>query len=212
MFAAVWGVVGLAAFPWVERRRDASLVPPGLFGSPQFVGANLVTLTVYAALGGSLFLLGLHLQQSLGYTALAAGAATLPMTALIVALSGRVGALTQRVGPRGPITAGPILGAVGLALLGFARPGSTYLTGVLPGVLVLGITLTAAPLTSAGLGSVPADHVGAASGINNAVSRIAGLLAVAVLPAVAGIDMAVTGAPLGRASAPPRGSVPGCAR
>jgi hypothetical protein len=91
---------------------------------------------------------------------------------------------------------GSMLGAVGLGLLGFARPASAYLTGVLAGVLGLGLTLTAAPLTSAVLASVPAGHVGAASGINNAVSRIAGLLAVAVLPGVAGIDIAVTGASL----------------
>ncbi|MCO1659924.1 MFS transporter [Pseudonocardia humida] len=199
VLAAAAGLIGVVAFPVVERRRSTPLVPPGLFGSAQFVGANLVTLAVYAALGGALFLLALHLQQTLGYPALAAGAATLPMTALLVTLSGRVGALAQRIGPRWPMTVGPVLAAVGLGLLGSVRPGSEYLTGVLPGVTVLGagIALTAAPLSSAVLASVPAGHVGAASGVNNAVSRIAGLLAVAVLPVVAGIDMSVTGAPLG---------------
>jgi EmrB/QacA subfamily drug resistance transporter len=202
--AAVAGVLGLVAFPLVERRRANPLVPGRLFASAQFLGVNLVTSTVYAALGGALFLLALHLQQSLGYSALAAGAATLPMTALIVVLSGRVGALAQRIGPRWPLTVGPLTAAVGLGLLGLVRPGSQYLTGVLPGVVLLGLglTLTAAPLTSAVLASVPADHVGAASGINNAISRIAGLLAVAVLPLLAGIDMSVTGAPLGPGFAP----------
>jgi EmrB/QacA subfamily drug resistance transporter len=199
VLAAVTGAIAVIVFPLVERRRTAPLVPPGLFGSVQFVGANLVTLTVYAAVGGAMFLLALHLQQTLGYPALAAGAATLPMTALIVLLSGRVGALAQRIGPRWPMTVGSMVAAVGLGLLGFARPGSQYLTEVLPGVVVLGLglTLTAAPLTSAVLASASEEHVGAASGINNAISRIGGLLAVAALPVVAGIDMSVTGAPLG---------------
>ena len=121
------------------------------------------------------------------------------MTALIVALSGRIGALAQRIGPRWPMTAGALLAAVGLGLLSLVQPGSPYLTGVLPGVVTLGLglALVAAPLTSAVLASVQEGHLGAASGINNAVSRIAGLLAVAVLPLVSGIDMSTAGAPLG---------------
>jgi EmrB/QacA subfamily drug resistance transporter len=188
LLAAVAGALGLVAFPLIERHRTTPLVPSRLFGSAQFTGANAVTFCVYAALGGALFLLALHLQQSLGYSALAAGAGTLPVTMFMVLGSGRVGALAQRTGPRWPMTAGAATAAVGLGLLTFARPGVSYAAGVLPGVVLLGLglTLTAAPLTSAVLASVPDEHAGAASGVNNAVSRVAGLLAVAVLPVAAG--------------------------
>ena len=188
--AAAVGVLALAAFPLIERRQPAPLIPPSLFGSAQFTGANLVTLAVYTALGGALFLLSLQLQQSLGYTARAAGLAFLPFTVIMLLLSSRMGALAQRVGPRWLMTIGPLVAGAGLALLVRAEPGASYLSGVLPGIAVfgLGMTLTVAPLTSAVLASVEEQHVGAASGVNNAVSRIASLLAVAVLPLAAGID------------------------
>jgi MFS family permease len=197
--AAIIGATALLGFPVVERRQVAPLIPLTLFRSPQFTGANLVTLTVYTALGGALFLLSLQLQQSLGYSALDAGLATLPMTVIMLLLSGRIGALAQRVGPRWPMTIGPLVAGAGLALLALARPGASYLTGVLPGVAVfgLGMAVTVAPLTSTVLAAVTEEHVGAASGANNAVSRIASLLAVAVLPLVAGLDTAATGAALG---------------
>ncbi|WP_190813780.1 MFS transporter [Saccharopolyspora pogona] len=197
--AAVVGVVALVAFPLIEMRHPDPLLPLSLFRSAQFTGANLTTFTVYAALSGALFLLSLQLQQSMGYPALAAGIATLPITIIMLLMSGRVGALAQRTGPRVPMTIGPLICAVGLALMTWAVPGSTYLSGVLPGVLVFGVglSITVAPLTSAVLASVSPDNAGVASGVNNAISRLAGLLAVAVLPVIAGLSHTGTGAPLG---------------
>jgi MFS family permease len=183
-------VIGLAAFPVIERRSRAPLVPLRMFRSKQFAGANLVTLLVYAALSGTTFLLPLQLQQSMGYSALDSGASLLPFTVLMLLLAGRIGALAQRVGARGAMTVGPVVVGVGLALLVRAVPGESYFGGVFPGVLVfgLGMSITVPPLTSTVLAAVPEDNVGAASGTNNAVSRVAGLLAVAVLPVAAGVD------------------------
>ncbi|MCI2416471.1 MFS transporter [Saccharopolyspora sp. K220] len=197
--AAVVGAAALVAFPLIELRHPNPLLPLSLFRSAQFTGANLTTFTVYAALGGALFLLSLQLQQSLGYDALTTGIATLPITIVMLLLSGRMGAIAQRTGPRLPMTIGPIVCAVGLTLLTWAVPGSTYVTGVLPGVLVfgLGLAITVAPLTSAVLASVSVDNGGLASGVNNAVSRLAGLVSVAVLPVLAGLSNTGAGAPLG---------------
>jgi MFS family permease len=149
-------------------------------------------------LGGALFLLALHLQQSLRYTATAAGLSFLPFTVIMLLLSSRIGALAQRIGPRWPMTIGPLVAGGGLALLVRAVPGVSYLSGVLPGIAVfgLGMALTVAPLTSAVMASVDEEHLGAASGTNNAVSRIASLLAVAVLPLAVGLGTSGTG-PLG---------------
>jgi EmrB/QacA subfamily drug resistance transporter len=197
--AAVLGVAAMVAFGVLESRHPAPLMPPALLRSRQFTGANLTTLTVYAALSGALFLLSLQLQQSMGYTALQAGVATLPITVVMLLLSGRVGGLAQRIGPRLPMIIGPFGCALGLVLLTRAVPGASYPAGVLPGVLVfgLGLSITVAPLTSAVLASVPAERGGVAAGVNNAVSRLAGLLAVAVLPVVAGLSGTAAGAPLG---------------
>lgn len=196
--AAVVGVLAMAAFPLIERRASAPLIPLSLFRSAQFTGANLVTLAVYTGLGGALFLLALQLQESLGYSALAAGMAFLPFTVIMLLLSGRIGALAQRIGPRLPMTVGPILAGAGLVLLVRVVPGASYLLGVLPGLIVfgLGMALTVAPLTSTVLASVTEEHVGAASGANNAISRVASLLAVAVLPLAVGLDGS-GGGPLG---------------
>jgi EmrB/QacA subfamily drug resistance transporter len=193
--AVVVGVLALAAFPLIERRQLAPLIPLSLFRSAQFTGANLVTVAVYTGLGGALFLLSLQLQQSMGYTATAAGLAFLPFTVIMLMLSSRIGALAQQVGARWPMTIGPLVAGAGLALLVRAVPGVSYLSGVLPGIVVfgLGMALTVAPLTSTVLASVEEEHVGAASGVNNAVSRIASLLAVAVLPLAAGLDNSGTG-------------------
>jgi EmrB/QacA subfamily drug resistance transporter len=197
--AAGLGIVGLVTFFLVEIRRSDPLLPLTLFRSPQFSGANLTTFTVYGALSSALFLLSLQLQQTLGYSALTTGLATLPITIIMLLFSSRMGALAQRTGPRLPMTIGPFLCAAGLALMTRAVPGSTYFTGVLPGVVVFGIglALTVAPLTSAVLAAVPDEHAGLASGVNNAISRLAGLLAVAVLPLVAGLSHTGSGAPLG---------------
>ncbi len=196
--AAVVGVLALLAFPIIEGRVRAPLLPPRLFASRQFTGANLTTLAVYAALGGGMFLLALQLQQTLGYSALAAGAATLPTTIIMLLASPWVGAVAQRTGPRVPMTVGPIVAGVGLALMVRAVPGGSYLSSVLPAVVIFGIglSITVAPLTSTVLAAVPEDRVGVASGVNNAVARVAGLLAVAVLPVVAGIHAQAAG-PLG---------------
>lgn len=186
---AVLGLVALAAFVFVESRAESPLLPLGLFRSRQFVGANLTTLLIYAGLNGALFLVALQLQQSLGYSALQAGAAMVPSTIIMLfgsPVSGRLAAMT---GPRLPMTIGPVVAGVGLALMARIVPGAHYLTNVLPAVIVFGVgmTITVAPLTSAALGAVDDAHAGTASGVNNAVARTAGLLAVALLPAVAGI-------------------------
>ncbi|WP_433782110.1 MFS transporter [Actinomycetospora sp. CA-101289] len=196
--SAVVGVLGLAAFPWAERRAEEPLTPLSMFRSRRFAGTNAVTFLVYTALGGALFLLALQLQQSLGWTALQAGVSLLPFTVLMLLLSRLMGGVSQRTGPRTPMTFGPLVTAAGFLLLTRAVPGADYVSGVLPGVLVfgLGMAITVAPLTATVLASVDEQHVGAASGANNAVSRVASLLAVAVLPLVAGLDTGVDG-PLG---------------
>lgn len=188
--AGVTGAAALVAFPLVERRRARPLVPPTLFRSRQFLGANLTTLTVYAALGGALFLVAVDLQTVLGYSALEAGAALLPITLVLLALSARAGRLARRTGPRLPMTVGPLVAGGGLLLLSGMEPGEPYVTAILPGVFVLGLGMaaTVAPLTSAVLAAVDEHHVGVASGFNNAVARVGGLLAVAILPGLAGVE------------------------
>jgi EmrB/QacA subfamily drug resistance transporter len=186
------GAVLLLAFPVVEARRHNPMVPLGIFRSRQFSGANLTTLAVYAALSVTAFLLVLHLQQDLGYSALQAGIAFLPASVLLILLSSRAGALAQRVGAQLPMTLGPLTAAGGLLLLAGIRPHDGYLAAVLPGVLVFGagLTLTVAPLTAAVMAAVDAHHLGVGSAINNATARIGGLLAVAVVPALAGLTNA----------------------
>jgi Na+/melibiose symporter-like transporter len=186
------GILGLAALgSWVlvERRSRAPMVPLGVFRSRQFSGANAVTFAVYGALGSVTFLLVVYLQTVLGYSALQAGASLLPLTVLMLLFSSRMGALAQRIGPRLPMTVGPIIVGAGIALLTRTHPGTSYWSTVFPAAIVLGagLTLTVAPLTAAVLAAVEDRHAGIASAINNAVSRIAGLLAVAVLPAAAGL-------------------------
>lgn len=191
MVAGALGVLSLVAFLVVERRVAAPMLPLSLFRSRQFSGANAMTLTVYAALAGVTFLLVLQLQLVMGYDALESGAALLPITALLLVLSARAGALAQAVGPRLPMSVGPLVVACGLALLAGIRAGDGYAGGVLPGLVVLGLglALTVAPLTAAVLAAVEDRHMGVGSGVNNAVARVAGLLAVAVLPGVVGIDL-----------------------
>lgn len=198
ILAAAVGVVAVGVFVAVESRVAAPLLPLELFRSAQFTGANLTTLTVYAGLGGALFLLALQLQQSMGYSALEAGVATLPFTVIMLFGSPLSGKVAGRTGPRLPMTIGPLVAATGLALMARVVPGSGYLDAVLPAVVLfgLGMTITVAPLTAAALGAVDATRSGIASGVNNAVARTASLLAVAVLPVVAGLDTG-PGQPLG---------------
>jgi EmrB/QacA subfamily drug resistance transporter len=187
--AGVLGVLALAGFVWVERTSDHPLVPTGLFGSRQFTVANIVTFMVYGALGAVLFLLVLQLQVVAGFSPLAAGTSLLPMTLIMLALSARSGALAARIGPRLQMTAGPLVAACGLLLMLRIGPDASYPTDVLPAVVVfgLGMTTLVAPLTATVLAAAPTRHAGAASGVNNAVARSAGLLAVALLPPIAGL-------------------------
>ncbi|WP_132427629.1 DHA2 family efflux MFS transporter permease subunit [Pseudonocardia endophytica] len=184
------GVLALVAFAFVERRSPAPLVPGELFASARFTAANLVTLLMYAALGLLFVLVVLQLQVVGGFSPLAAGTSMLPVTALMLLLSARMGALGARIGPRVPMTVGLVVAAAGVWLLSLIGPGTSYLTGVLPAVVVFGLGLSAAvaPLTTAVLDAADDRHAGVASGVNNAVARAAGLLAVAVIPAVAGIS------------------------
>ena len=187
--AAVGGVALLAAFVVVERRARAPMLPLGIFASRQFTAANLVTLAVYAALGAVFFLLVVHLQVVAGFSPLASGVALLPITGLMLVLSSRAGAVSARIGPRLPMSLGPLLCAVATLLLARIGPDAGYLVDVLPGVVLfgLGLSATVAPLTVTVLDAAPLRHAGVASGVNNAVARTASLLAVAVLPVVAGL-------------------------
>lgn len=187
--AAAVGVASLAGFVVCERRSAHPMLPPEVFVSAQFRAVNLVTVAVYAALGAVFFLLIIYLQVVLGYSALAAGAATLPATALMLVLSARSGQLAQRIGPRTQMTIGPLVVAAGLLLMVRIAPGDSYVTGVLPAIIVFGIGLatTVAPLTSAALSAAAEHHAGVASGVNNTVARTAQLTAVAVVPLAAGL-------------------------
>jgi EmrB/QacA subfamily drug resistance transporter len=187
---AAVGVLALAGFVVVERTSRHPLVPPGLFASRQFTVANIVTFVVYGALGAVLFLLVLHLQVVAGYSPLQAGTSLLPMTLIMLALSSRSGALAARIGPRLQMTAGPLISAAGMLLMLRIGPDASYVADVLPAVLVfgLGMTTLVAPLTATVLSAAPREHAGVASGVNNAVARAAGLLAVALLPPVAGLS------------------------
>jgi EmrB/QacA subfamily drug resistance transporter len=189
LVTAIGGVLALIAFFVGERRGANPMLPLEIFRSRQFSAANAVTFVVYAALGGFFFLLVSFLQISLGYTPIEAGAASLPVTLLMLAFSARSGALAQRIGARVPLTLGPLVIALGLLWMTQIEPGDSYVSAVLPPVIVFGIglTLVVAPVTATVLAAADARHSGVASGVNNAVARVAGLLAVAVLPVVAGL-------------------------
>jgi len=182
----VVGVLCFALFVRHEARARHPMMDLGLFRIRNFAVANLTTLSAYAGLIGGLFFVGLFLQQVAGYSALEAGLATTPISVLLFFLSPRFGRLASGTGPRLPMTAGPIVGGLGLLLMLRVDSGADYVTEVLPAVLVfgLGLSATVAPLTATVLDSVEERHVGIASGINNGVSRVAGLLAIAVLGAV----------------------------
>jgi EmrB/QacA subfamily drug resistance transporter len=183
--ALIAGVLALIAFVLHERRTENPMMPLDLFRSRNFAVGNLATLTMYAGLGGALFFVALYLQQVAGYSALDAGASFLPITAMVFGLSRRFGGLADKFGPRWFMGFGPVVASAGLALL--LRVGSKpdYLGEVLPALLVfgLGLSMTVAPLTSTVLAAVDEKHAGVASGVNNAIARIAQLLAIAVLGA-----------------------------
>jgi predicted MFS family arabinose efflux permease len=180
------GLVTLVVFVLVERHGATPMVPLSLFRSHTFAGANLLTLLLYGALGVALFFLPFDLIQVQGYSPTAAGASLLPAVLLISSMSPLAGALYARVGARLPLVVGPLLAAVAFALLALPSDGGSYWSTFFPGIVVLGLGmgLTVAPLTSAVMASVADHHAGVASGVNNAVSRAAGLLAIAALGVV----------------------------
>jgi len=197
------GVLALGAFLAWERRARSPMLPLSLFCNRQFAAANAVTLAVYFALSAATFLVVFELQRGLGYTPLASGVALLPITVVTLVLSPLVGKATPRIGYRAPMTLGPLCAGAGLTLLAHAGSATqgplAFVAGM--GVLAVGLAITVPPLTSAVMTGAGEGDAGVASGVNNAVARVAGLLGVAVLPAVAGVSAGdaaggPTGAPL----------------
>ena len=189
VWAAVIGAVTAAGFVAAERRGSHPMMPLGLFRDRTFSAANAMTLLVYAALGAVLFFLVLQLQTVGGYGALEAGIATLPVTVCMLFLASHGGALGQRIGPRIPMTIGPIVMGLASLLLLMVGPDVNYWVDVFPGLTIfgLGLALMVAPLTATVLAAAPDENAGIASGINNAVARAGSLLAVAALPVAVGL-------------------------
>ncbi|MGQ0562763.1 MAG: MFS transporter [Gemmatimonadota bacterium] len=187
--AGLGGVLTLIAFVVYERRARAPLLPLHIFRSRTFTGANLATLFIYAALSGLFFLLMLQLQNVLGFSPLWAGAALLPINVLLLVLSPIAGGIATRIGARWPMTIGAAVAGVGMLLFARVQPGGSYLGTILPALLVFGsgLGMLVAPLTAAVLAAAPRDLKGVASAFNNAVARLAGLMAVALLPLAAGM-------------------------
>jgi EmrB/QacA subfamily drug resistance transporter len=187
--AAAVSLTAAGAFAGVERHSRHPMLPLELFRSRQFASAAMLALVTYAALGGVIFLFVAFLQISLGYTALQAGAATLPITLLLLIGSRPSGTITQRIGPRIPLTAGEVLTGAGLLLMAQLHPGDSFLA-VLPSLVVFGAGLAAliTPITATVLASVDARHSGIASAVNNALSRLGQMIAVAALPLAAGLS------------------------
>src|SRR4051794_20831505 len=186
---AAAGVVALVAFVLVELRSRHPLVPPTLFANRVFSAANAATVLIYGPMSVVFLVLVLELQTVAGFSPIAAGTALLPLTVIMFLFSARVGALAGRIGPRLPMTVGPLVSACGLLLLLRIGPDATWLADVLPAMVVFGagMTLTVSPLTATVLDAAPDRFAGSASGVNNAVARAAGLLAVAIIPGIAGI-------------------------
>jgi EmrB/QacA subfamily drug resistance transporter len=190
VFAVAVGLLSLVAFAVIEGRVPNPMVPLTLFRSVVFAGLNAATLVMWGAIGAVFFLLTIHLQNTLGYSALEAGAATLPVTVLMLLFAARSGALAERIGPRTSLIVGPLVTAASFALMSTITAKSRYLVGVFPAITVFGIGLviTVAPLTATLLSSIDDDRAGVGSAINNAIARVAALLAIAVLPALSGMS------------------------
>ncbi len=186
----VVGVLAMVAFVAVEHRSSHPMLPTGLFADARFRIANAATFFVYAAIGVIFVLLVLQLQNSAGFSPVLAGSALLPVTVIMVLFSARGGALAQRIGPRIPMTVGPLIAAVSVLLMSRIGPDATYAVDVLVPLTLFGVglALTVAPLTATVLDGAPDRYAGVASGVNNAIARAAGLLAIAVVPALAGLS------------------------
>jgi EmrB/QacA subfamily drug resistance transporter len=187
---AAAGVAALVGFVQVERRSPHAMVPPSLFRNRVFTSINLVTLVVYAALSAALLFLVLFLQTVAGWSALQAGAATLPLSLVMLGLARRFGSMAARSSPRPFMIGGTLVAGAGFVLLGLSPREPSFAWHILPGITLvgLGLAMTVAPLTGTVLAAAPDELAGTASGVNNAVSRTAGLLAVAVLPTVVGLS------------------------
>jgi EmrB/QacA subfamily drug resistance transporter len=188
--SAALGLLSAAGFVLRERRARTPMLPLSIFADRQFTGANVATLVIWGALGGVQLFVVVQLQTVLGWSAAAAGAALLPPSALLILLSSRAGALATRIGPRIPMTVGPLVAAAGTLWLTGVDGRQPYVLDVLPGSVLqgLGMALTVAPLTATVLGAAPDTLAGVASGVNNAVARAAQLLVVAALPLAVGVS------------------------
>lgn len=195
VIAIILGVISFGAFLWRERVAREPMLPLSLFSVRNFAWGNLTTFFVYGAISLGGFLLAVFLQQVAGYPATFAGLATLPVTILSFVLSSRVGTIAGRIGPRVFMSVGPIVAAVGFFVYVFAGAHPDYWTQILPGVLLFGcgMALTVAPLTSAILGSIDKRQAGIGSAVNNAVSRIAGLVTIACVGLIVGPVLTVDG-------------------
>jgi len=181
--AIVIGIILMLGFGWYESRQADPMLKLDLFKSRNFLAANITTFAMYGGLGGFLFSLAIYLQTTAGYTTLQAGASLLPITIILFLVSPRAGKWAGTHGPRGLMTIGPILAGAGIGMLAFMGKSAPYFTSVMPGVAVFafGLALTVAPLTATVMGSVSNGESGIASGVNNAVSRVAGLFVIGLL-------------------------------
>jgi EmrB/QacA subfamily drug resistance transporter len=179
----VIGAVALIFFMRIETHRKDPMVNVSLFRSRNFLGSNIMTFGMYGGLSGFMFALIIFMQTKMHYSSLKAGLSMLPVGLLMFIFAGKVGKLSAKYGPRLFMAVGPICSAVGMAYLYFLKPGDAYISSVLPGILIftIGLVLTVAPLTTTVMTSVNESNSGIASGINNAVSRVAGLLVIALL-------------------------------